>query len=244
MRQIWIKIPIHVARYCATKIYDDIFKDCSIAGKAQILRCLLVSKKLEGATSLMGIQKVTKESKLKHNVIENIGDAIKKIGKSRKKDTSDARRAIETAIFSASTRQKCLTTQLAQVVGTSRNTLYKHSKFRMQIDENNELSCWAIICREPYKDRMGEGVKDIVQKYRLAHARVSPNSRDVIQQRVSRNVYPKHIMEMKQVQLFNKFKEDHGGINMSITTFVQQKPWYVRPITIRDTCYRCYHLQF
>ena len=40
-------------------------------------------------------------------------------------------------------------------------------------------------------------------------------------------------MEMTQVELFNKFKEDHRGINMSITTFVQKKPWYVRPITIR-----------
>ena len=88
------KIPIHVARYPATKIYDDILKDCSIAGQVQILRCLLVSKKLEGATSLLGIHKETKELKLKHNVIENIGDAIKKFGKSRKKDTSAARRAI------------------------------------------------------------------------------------------------------------------------------------------------------
>ena len=50
---------------------------------------------------------------MKHNVIENIGDAIKKIGKSRKKDTSAARRAIQTVIVSASTRQKRLTTQLA-----------------------------------------------------------------------------------------------------------------------------------
>ena len=72
------KIPIHVARYHATNIYDDILKDCSIAGQAQILRCLLVSKKLEGDTSLLGIQKETKDSKLKHNVIENIGDSIKK----------------------------------------------------------------------------------------------------------------------------------------------------------------------
>ena len=36
------KIPIHVERYRATKILDDILKDCSIAGEAQILRCLLV----------------------------------------------------------------------------------------------------------------------------------------------------------------------------------------------------------
>ena len=58
------------------------------------------------------------------------------MGKSRKKDTSAARRAIQTTIVSASTRQKCLTTQLAQAIGTSRNTLYKHSKFRKKIDEN------------------------------------------------------------------------------------------------------------
>ena len=62
----------------------------------------------------------------------------------------------------------------------------------MQIDENDELACWEIICRQRYKDR-------IIQKYWLEHARVSPNSRDVIRQRVSRNLYecrPKHIMEM------------------------------------------------
>ena len=49
---------------------------------------------------------------------------------------------------------------------------------------------------------------------------------------------------MTQVQLFNIFNEDHRGINMSITTFVQQKPWYVRPITIHDTCFFRYHVQF
>ena len=31
---------------------------------------------------------------------------------------------------------------------------------------------------------------------------------------------------------------------MSITTFVQQKLWYVRRITIRDTCCCRYHVQF
>ena len=79
------KLPIHVARYRATKIYDDILKDCSIAGQAQILRCLLVSKKLEGATSLLGIHKATKEWKLKYNVIENKGDAIKNLENSERK---------------------------------------------------------------------------------------------------------------------------------------------------------------
>ena len=91
--------------------------------------------------------------------------------------TSVARRAIQIAIVSASTGQKCMTTQLAQAIGTSRKTLYKHSKFRMKINENDELACWEIICRQAYKDRMGEGVKDIVHKYWLEHARVSLKSR-------------------------------------------------------------------
>ena len=77
--------------------------------------------------SLLGIHKATKELKLKHNVIENIGDAIKKFGKSKNKGTSVARRAIQTTIVSASTRQKHLTAQLAQAIGTSRKTLYKIS---------------------------------------------------------------------------------------------------------------------
>ena len=57
--------------------------------------------------------------------------------KSRKKDTNVARRAIQAVIVSTSTRQKRLITQLAQAIGTSRKTLYKHIKFRMQIDEND-----------------------------------------------------------------------------------------------------------
>ena len=111
---------------------------------------------------------------------------------------------------------------MAKQIGTSRKTLYIHNKFRFQIDENDELACWTIICRQHYIDRMREGIKDIVHKYWLAHARVSLNARDLIRQRVSRNEYEthaKHIMEMSQVQLFNEFKDDYRGISMSITKF-------------------------
>ena len=31
---------------------------------------------------------------------------------------------------------------------------------------------------------------------------------------------------------------------MSINTFVQQKPWFDKPITIRDTCCCHYHVEF
>ena len=49
----------------------------SVATQAQILRCLLVSKILKEAWSLLGIQKKAKDSKVKKNVFENIGNAIK-----------------------------------------------------------------------------------------------------------------------------------------------------------------------
>ena len=140
-------------------MHEQFMEKESVATQAQILRCLLVSKKLREAWSLLGIQKKTKDSKVKQNVFENISNAIKTIGKSRKKDTSAARRIIQTTIISSSTIQKRLTTQIAKVIGTSRKTLYKYNKFRLQIDANDELSCWAIICRQPYKDRVGESVK-------------------------------------------------------------------------------------
>ena len=49
---------------------------------------------------------------------------------------------------------------------------------------------------------------------------------------------------MTQIELFNMFKEDHSEVNMSISTFVHKKPWYVKPITVCDTCCCPYHVYF
>ena len=70
--------------------------------------------------------------------------------------------------------------QNAKVIGTSQKTSYKYNKFQLQIYANDELACWAIICRQPYKDRVGESVKAIMHEYWVANSRVSPNARDVI----------------------------------------------------------------
>ena len=94
--------PHHIVRYRAEKIHEQFLKDELVATQSQILRCLLVSKKLKEAWSLLGIQKGAKDTKVKQNVAENIADAIKSIGKSRKKDTSAARRIIQTVIISSS----------------------------------------------------------------------------------------------------------------------------------------------
>jgi hypothetical protein len=49
---------------------------------------------------------------------------------------------------------------------------------------------------------------------------------------------------MTQIELFNKFKEEHKEVKISINTFVQQKPWFVRPIIVCDTCCCHYHVEF
>ena len=49
---------------------------------------------------------------------------------------------------------------------------------------------------------------------------------------------------MTLIQFFNKFKDEHSELNLSINTFVQQKPLYVRPITIHDTCCCRYYVEF
>ena len=126
-------------------------------------------------------------------------------------------------------------------------TLHKHRKFWLQIDVNDELACWRAICRQPYKDILGENVKKTIYKYWKKNSRVFPNARDVMQRRITRNQYEedaKHLLDTTQIKLFNKFKEENREIHDSVSDFVQQKPWYVKPITVRDTCCCHYHVEF
>ena len=96
---------------------------------------------------------------MKENVIQNINSALKSIGRSRKKSALDARRAIQIAVASSSTKENLLAKYMAQALGTSRKSLHKHRKFWFQIYVNVEIACWRSICRQPYKDRLGENVK-------------------------------------------------------------------------------------
>jgi hypothetical protein len=71
---------------------------------------------------------------------------------------------------------------MEKLLGTTPKTLHKHKKFRVQLDVNDELACWAIICRHPYKDRLLEGVRAMVHEYWVENSHVSLNVRDVVQQ--------------------------------------------------------------
>jgi hypothetical protein len=87
-----------------------------VTTQAQILKGLITPKKLKEATSLLGIKKTTKDAKLKCNMFENVPNALKYIGKSRKVIDRIARREY---IVSSTTKNNCLTNLLAKAMGTS-----------------------------------------------------------------------------------------------------------------------------
>ena len=84
----------HYIRYRVTHMYNTFFKYESLTVQAQLLLYLIKSRNLKETTSLLGIQKLTKDTKVKQNVFDNITNVLKSFGKSRKKDFSVARRVI------------------------------------------------------------------------------------------------------------------------------------------------------
>lgn len=89
------------------------------------------------------------------NVIKNVSSALKSIGRYGKKTGPDAYRAIQTIMVSWTTKEKRLIKIYGKKLGTSQKILHKHRKFRLKIYANDELDCWEIIYRQPYKDRLG-----------------------------------------------------------------------------------------
>jgi hypothetical protein len=74
---------------------------------------------------------------------------------------------------------------MEKTLGTSRKALHKHRKFRFQIDLNDELACWTMISRQPYKDRLAENVKELARTCWLEESHVSPHTRDVLRRRIA-----------------------------------------------------------
>jgi hypothetical protein len=105
----------------------------------------LKSRKLKEATSLLGIQKLSKDTKVQQNVFNNITSVLKAFGKSLKEDVCVACKMLQITIVSRSNIKDCLTLHMEKTLGMSRKTLHKHRKFRFQIDVNDALSCWTMI---------------------------------------------------------------------------------------------------
>jgi len=99
---------------------------------------------------------------------------------------------------------------MAKILGTSRKTLHQHRKFQLQIDVDAELTCWEVICRKQYKDRLGEDVQKIIYESWMKNSCASPKERDMKRWRIGKNHYEehaKHILDTTKIELFNKFIE-------------------------------------
>ena len=100
-----------------------------MTAQAQMLKGLLSLRKLKEATNLLGIQKSTKDKKMKENVIQNINSAINSIRRSRQKNVSVVHREMHMAVVSSNTKENILVKYMAQALGISQKTSHKHQKF-------------------------------------------------------------------------------------------------------------------
>ena len=99
---------------------------------------------------------------------------------------------------------------MSKLLHVSRISLHKYTKFRVNIDENDEAASWDLIYRESYKDRMEEGIKEKVIEYWDSHSHAILGRKHVLRQCFGRGIYKehcKHVMEMTGVALFEEFKE-------------------------------------
>ena len=123
------------------------FEQQSVITQDQILHGLIKHKKLKHATKLLGFKDVKNKNACK-NVTKNVTNALSAFGKSRKTDISIARREIKTAIVARSTLRNRMVVTMSKLLHVSRKILHKYTKFRVNIDENDEVACWDLICRE------------------------------------------------------------------------------------------------
>jgi hypothetical protein len=128
---------------------------------------------------------------------------------------------------------------------TSRKGLWKRTNVRVQLDEDDEVACWVVICRKPYQDRLPYNVRDRVKYFWHLKSHVLPNEKDVVQHHISKGNYEthdKHITKVTQVEMFKIFMQSNVHVKISLNTFVKLKHWFVRPIIVCDTCCCRYHV--
>jgi hypothetical protein len=53
----------------------------------------------------------------------------------------------------------------ARMLKKTRKGLWKHKNVRVQLDEDDEVACWVVICRQPYQYRLPDNVRDRVKEF-------------------------------------------------------------------------------
>ena len=106
--------------------------------------------------------------------------AFATLAKKRSQFENNAHRELLTGVVMKRTSSSRLMSATSKLFKTSRKSLWRHTKFRIQLEENDELACWANICRRPYHGRLPDGVRDRVKEFWDLNSRVLPNEKDFV----------------------------------------------------------------
>ena len=99
---------------------------------------------------------------------------------------------ILTGVVAKNTINNRLLSTTARMLKKSRKSLWKHTKFRVQLDEDDEVACWGVICRKPYQDRLPHNVRDKDKEFWNLNSHVLPNENDVMRCCISKGNYETH----------------------------------------------------
>ena len=98
---------------------------------------------------MLGFQD-SKSTNSRVNAAKNISKAFSKFGKYIKLDNQTTCHIIMTTTVESRTSSHQTVTTMSKLLHILRKTLHKHTKFRVQVDENDEATRWDFICRKPH----------------------------------------------------------------------------------------------
>ena len=91
-----------------------------------------------------------------------------------------AHKSILTRVVAKNIVNSRLLSTTARMLKTSRKSLLNHKNIRVQLDEDDEVACWGVICRQPYQDRLPDNVRDKVKEFWHLKSHVLPTEKDVV----------------------------------------------------------------
>ena len=95
--------------------------------------------------------------------------------------------------------------------------------------------------------KLVDAINELVHTFWHDHTRLSSNQRDVLKLRkgsTEREPHVKHFLDTTQIELYERFRNEHTQLTMGQWSFEKCKPWYVRICIDRNTCYCRYHAEY
>ena len=113
-----------------------------------------------------------------------------------------------------------------------------------------DASCWDYTKRKTRQDAISAEVKQLAYDFWLSpeNSRPSGNKKDIKRSRLGPKTYTSHmvhVLEKTQSEVYDDFKQKYPEIKISLRSFENCKPYFVRSVrpTDRQTCCCRYHIE-